>query len=338
MQPIAGCGGDHDRLAKDSSTSASGGAGGSGADGGATSSTGAGGQGGVGGIIEPATPTTLTVVNGLVDSDAIRVCFEASPAPDPGTLPWPGVQGLPFARGVAITELDGTIPADGDVQVTLLAGDLAATGGATCEALRQAPPANVQVATVGVLPAAVFAEEKSLLLVAAGCIGGAGHSHELEETVCGAGYSEATPNPTIFAGFMSRLGELDRIRMQFAQASVGLPDSSLRIRAGDSTAVGTTAVPTWSPGAIAPYPPFDNFTKAMLLDVPSAEVQLYPGNGGGDPFNVTSFAAAFANSTLEVADLSNGDAITFLSVGAPPGIAAGPWWNAFALTVVESLP
>ena len=75
----------------------------------------------------------------------------------------------------------------------------------------------------------------------------------------------------------------------------------------------------------------------MLLDIPQAQLHLLPTNST-TPFNVTSFSDAFANSTLSVSELADGDAVSFVAVGAPPGIAAGPWWNAFAFTVVESVP
>jgi hypothetical protein len=335
LGPPLGCGGNHDRLAKEDTTSSAGG-GGVGGEGGTTTST-TGGMGGAGGIVEPPGPTTLTVVNGIVDADAVRLCFEAFPDPEPGTLPWPGVAGLPFARGAVVDPLEDLVPEDGDVEVLLVAGDLSASGGQTCEDLATAPPAEVLVFSLGVIPASVFDEEKSLIFVTGGCVGGEGHTDEDEEDICGLGYSEARPNPSLIAGFMSRLGEVDRVAMQFVQASAGLPAAAVQVRPGDEIAVGQIAAPDWSYGAIAPFPPFDQFSVATLLDVSEAEVQILPDNGS-TPFEEVSFADAFANSTLSPADVKDGLGFTFVGVGAPPAMGSGSWWNGYAFTVVSSTP
>lgn len=331
-----GCSGDHDRLAKEDTTSA-GGFGGTGGDDDPTTTSSSGGTGGAGGIVEPPGPTTLTVVNGVVDRDTVRFCFEAYPAANPGTLPWPGVEGLPYARGTAVDTFDTTIPQDDDVEVIVVSGDLGATGGESCETLVSAPPVGVDVFSVGILPASVFDEEKSLLLVAAGCHGGPGHTHEMEESVCGLGYSETRPNPTIVAGFMSRLGDFDKVAMQFAQASAGLQPSAVKVRPGDVAAVSQMATPSWSFGAIAPFPPFDAYSRAMLLDIAQAQIQLLPANGP-DPFETASFTEAFGNSNLSLDDVQDGVGLTFVGVGAAPAMGTGAWWNAFTFAVVDSDP
>ena len=331
-----GCSGNHDRLAKEDTTS-TGGTGGTGGDDDPTTSSSSGGTGGAGGIVEPPGPTTLTVVNGVVDRDAVRFCFEAYPDPAAGSLPWPGVEGLPFARGTAVESFETVVPEDDDVELLVISGDLAATGGQSCDALVTAPPAGVDVFSVGVLPASVFDEEKSLLLVAAGCHGGPGHTHELEESVCGFGYSETRPNPTLLAGFMSRLGDFDKVAMQFAHASAGLQPAAVKVRPGDVASVSQMATPMWSFGAIAPFPPFDTYSRAMLLDIAQARIELLPSNGP-DPFETASFSEAFGNSNLSLDDVQDGSAITFVSVGAAPAMGSGTWWNAFTFAVVDSDP
>src|SRR5690242_16122543 len=89
---------DHSALAPDPPTTAassatSSGSGGSGA-GGAGGDDGAGG-----GVVEPSGPTQLTIVNGVNDYDAIRLCFVPYPDGDGSEVsPWPaGAQGLTFA-------------------------------------------------------------------------------------------------------------------------------------------------------------------------------------------------------------------------------------------------
>ena len=95
-------------------------------DGGA-SSTGTG----TGGTSEPPGPTRVTVVNGVNDYDAIRVCFLPYPAGDPAAKPWPTTaSGLLFAHA-AVLDLAVDIPASTDVQPTIFAGDLSAIAGKT---------------------------------------------------------------------------------------------------------------------------------------------------------------------------------------------------------------
>ncbi|MEZ4441570.1 MAG: hypothetical protein R3B72_20895 [Polyangiaceae bacterium] len=335
LLPPVGCG-DHGRLEKDPTTSAGGGGAGMGGD--PTTTTTTTGAGGVGGVIEPPGPTTLTVVNGVVDSDAVRLCFLAYPDPQAGALPWPGVEGLPFARGAVIDPIAPTVPSDGDVEIRVVGGDLSATGGQSCDTLSSSPPAGVSVVSVGVLPASVFAEEKSLLVATTGCVGGVGHTDAAEEAICGPGYSESTPTAGLVAGFMSRLGDLDRVPMQFVHASTGLTDTSaVRVRPGSDNSTATIAVPTFSYGAIAPFPPFVGFSVGTLLDITEAQIQLIPANGV-EPFSVTTFAQAFDESLLSTADVEDGHGLTFVGMGAAPSAGSGSWWHAFTFTAFASSP
>ncbi len=332
---VGACSGDHDRLAK-----GQGGSGGSGTGSGGdttSTSTSTSGSGGGGGIVEPPGPTRLTVVNGVVDHDAVRFCF--LPYPDPGgsaVLPWPGVEGLPFARGAAI-EPDEAVPFEGDVELVIMAGSLAATGGKDCLELVQNTPAGVELSSIGVLPASVLDEQKSLLLVANGCLGGPGHSHEQEEIACGPGYSEAAPNVSVLAGFMSRMTSDMKVAMQFAQGSSALPDLRLRVQPGEAGAQPALAVDTWTPGAIAPFPPLTSLSQADLLVIDQAQLALY-NTSSSNSIHSASWASAFSNSTLSSADVVDGAGLVFIAVGASWELGEGPWWHGYTYTVVTPDP
>jgi hypothetical protein len=328
------CSGDHSRLAKEEVGSGGGGAGGMG---GAASSSASTGSGGTGGIVEPPGPTKLTVVNGIVDHDALRLCFVPYPDGPGGELPWPGVEGLPYARGAAI-DVEAVTAEDADVEVVIAAGTLSATGGKSCEELMSAPPAGVEVVSLGVLPAGVFAEEKSILLVPNGCAGGPGHGHEeLEETICGIGYAEGLPNASMAAGFMSRIGAADKLPLQFVQASQGAQTLRLQLRPGISGASAQLLLSDWSAGAIAPFPPFQGYATVNLGAIGSVALEVLEVNGV-NPLATVSWSAAFANSTMTTRDVGDGDNLTFVAVGPMPGVAAGPWWNGFTFAVVPSDP
>jgi hypothetical protein len=143
----SGCGKDHSWLALGQGGADAGAAGagaaagsnGSGSGGSSASSSGSGGTGG--GIVEPTGPLRLTLVDGIVDSDAIRLCFAPYPdGPTPGAQPWPGAEGLPFARAVVVESIATIIPAETDVEVRLLAGQLSLSAGKTCQQLWTDPP------------------------------------------------------------------------------------------------------------------------------------------------------------------------------------------------------
>jgi len=338
--PILGCSGNHDRLAKTDSTTTTaaggGGAGGAmgGAGGGTTSSS------GTGGIIEPALPTKLTVVNGIVDHDATRHCFLPYPdASGSAALPWPGVEGLPYSRGATIDPIAAVVPEEGDVELVVLGGALAPTGGETCVDLVAAPPQGVEVRSLGVLPAATFDEQKSLLLVTTGCLGGPGHTDEaLQESVCGFGYSEQTPTASLLGGFMSRLSEGGtQLPLQFVHASLGLADAVMRLRPGIEGAVAPYLVTQWSYGAIAPFPPSLEYATAELVDLSLVELHVYL-SGEPEPISVVPWPAAFANSVLSLDDVTDGSGLVFVAVGPDPTVAEGSWWNGFSYAVLPADP
>jgi len=333
-----GCGGDHSRLEKtETTTTNSGGAGGAGGSaggtGGATSTS-----SGTGGVIEPPLPTKLSLVNGIVDHDATRHCF--LPYPDStgsGALPWPGVEGLPYARGASIDPIATVVPG-GDVELFVVGGALAQTGGEACVDLVASPPQGVEVRSLGVLSAGVFDEQKSLLLVTTGCLGGPGHAdQDLQEMVCGLGYSEQTPNASLVAGFMSRLTEADKLPMQFVHASQALGDAIMRLRPGVDGAIAQYIVPQWSHGAIAPFPPYLALAKADLFDLATTQLEVYLPIEP-DPISAVPWSEAFAGSLLPIGEVSDGTGLVFVAVGPSPSVAAGSWWNGFSYAVLAADP
>jgi hypothetical protein len=331
---VSACGDDHSRLAK---TEVGGGGSAEGGSGGLPSSSSSGGFGGTGGIEEPPGPTRLTLVNGIVDTDAVRLCFMAHPTPSGGELPWPSVQGLPFARAATIDPIFDVVPDGTDVELWVVAGNLAATGGVSCADLIATPPTDVQVRSLAVVPESALLEEKSVLLVPSGCVGGPGHTDAQEETICGPGYSETNGNATLVAGFMSRLGNLSKVSLQFVHASAAMPDTVLRLAPAISSAAAQLVVGSFSFGAIAPFPPYMVYATAQLNGSPDSYIELTEQNQSQALATVT-FPQAFAASTLSLGDMSDGDNLVFVGVGAAPPLASGAWWNAFTFTVVDGDP
>ncbi|HHH10540.1 MAG TPA: hypothetical protein ENK23_00480, partial [Sorangium sp.] len=255
----AGCGDDAFDLGKTSATSGSGAGGAGGGSVAVSSGSGAGGAGGSP-IVEPPGATTFTLVQGIVDRPSLRFCLIPYPAGPHDEQPWPGVGGLSFGSAHVETDISQLISDGSDMQLWGIAGDLTATGAKNCATLLQQTPANVTTWSFGVLPASVFQQDKDLLLVTNGCLGGDGHTDEQQTSYCGAGYSPQTPNATVTAGFMSRLMTTGKISLQFVHATQAAVPMRLRVRAGNDTAVALTVEKNWGWGSYAPYPPFATFS------------------------------------------------------------------------------
>lgn len=328
---VYGCAGDHDRLKKEEGGGGVGGVGGAGGDGGDAP----GGEGGTMTIEEPPGPPQLTFVNGTVDEDAIRVCFVPYPAGAGSENPWPDGDRVPFARAEVIP-IDEVIPGGTDVEVVLLAAPLASTDGRSCAELIDTPPLGVLPRSVGVLPQSVFATEKSILLVSAGCVGGRDHEAPEQEQICGPGYAPDLPNATLVAGFMSRLSDASKIPLQFVQASAGLAEVQLRVQPGNG-GTAQAVVTEWTFGAIAPYPPYMGLGTDGLGSLGSSSIDLVT-TGSSSPFSSIAWAQAFDNGTIAESDVQNGVGVTFIGVGPSAAIGAQDWWNGFTYTAVRSDP
>jgi len=137
----SGCTRDHGVLAASGPSSpVAGGAGGEAAGGGGSSSSSSSSGGavtsGAGGSNEgagPVGPSRLTVLDGIVDADGVRICFLPYPGGDPAAMPWPNdPAGLPYGAA-SLIELPGDVIPAGDVQMFVIGGDLALSAGKPCE-------------------------------------------------------------------------------------------------------------------------------------------------------------------------------------------------------------
>ncbi|WP_438041471.1 hypothetical protein [Sorangium sp. So ce128] len=336
----AACTQDHGVLGRDPSSGAStsGAGGGPGATtSGATTTTGAGG-----GAVEPPGPTKLTVVNGISDHDAVRFCFLAYPdGTGAGVDPWPGAAaGLAFARAQEVEPLGAAIPEGASLRAHVIAGDLRATEGLDCAeilALAAESAAPIVAAGLPVLPAPVFAEEKSLLVVATGCLGGEGHTHESEKEGCGDAYTIDTPTAGLVAVAMSRRTSFDRVSLQVAHASAATPVVHVELTPGREDATGVTLAQDLSYGAIAPFPPSTGFSVSDLgaLDEVAIETR--------DPIEgmVTSsvpMREILASSDVPAADIGDGQGFVLVAVGAAPGAEQGGFWHPLTYSLLRANP
>ncbi|WP_437689918.1 hypothetical protein [Sorangium sp. So ce176] len=340
LAAAAGCTQDHDLLGRDPPAAAS--TSGAGAGSGATSSSAATSGAGGGDVVDPPGPTRLTVVNGVADRDAVRFCFLAYPdGTGAGVDPWPGAgEGLEFARAQVVEPLGAVIPEGASVGPHVIAGDLGAIEGLDCaEILALAAEASPPVVAVAlpVVPAPVFAEEKSLLLVATGCLGGEGHTHALEKQACGDAYTIDTPTAGLVAVAMSRRTRFDRIGLQVAHASAATPVIDVHLTPERSSVSGVILAQELSYGAISPSPPFTGLARADLGAPEDVAVQAY------DPVEGTTMASVpmreiLANSDVEATSIADGRGFVLVAVGAAPGTERGGFWQPHTYTLLQSDP
>ena len=353
---LGACGRQHDL-----GVSTSSGAGGSGGEAsttvtGATSATGSSGSGaasstsagtGSGGA-EPVGPTRVTIVNGVNDYDAIRVCFLPYPAGDAAAKPWPAAaSGLPFAHG-AVLDLAVDIPAGTDVRPTIFAGDLSKIAGKTCaeaEALALAdagdggPPTPLIAAALAVLPAPVFTSGKSLLLAPIGCMGGPGHEGPSAGLACGFSYTPSTPTVDLIALGMSRKTEPNHVSLQVVNAAVALQPTDIGITSSIQQSMSLPLATMLPTGGIEPKPPFTKLTLNEYGPLDTVSLKTYlPGQGMMFVTSDTPMGEAFLNGTVSSLQIQDGGAYVLVAVGSYPNIPAGAFWHKLTYSIVKANP
>lgn len=325
-----GCADGNDGLTTSSGASSSG-----------TSSSGAGGTGGSGideDIPEPDGPSKLTIVNGVNDYDAIRLCFV--PWPDGGdSAAYPAdAKGMAFAASSIIDVSSGVIPKGTDVFLWVIAGSLDKTAGKGCTEITSGNLGpDVIITPLAVIPGSAFDAPRSLLLIPYGCLGGPGHEDPIQANVCGKTYSLDTPTPGLLAGGMSRIVQDGVLSLQAAHAVVAMPEIDIRILPAVDKAMPGNVAPSLSLGAIGKMPPFREFAKANLGAISAVNLLTVPP-GFGNPNSTTLLKSALDRGGISEADFKDGSSYTFVAVGSPPSIAAGAFWHALTWTAVRADP
>ena len=313
-----------------STTSATGGSASSSSSSSASSSSSSGAGGADAG---PTGPTTLTVVNGLNDYPAIRICFV------PDDNPWPSAAtGLPFAAAQAVTPLDTTIPTGGDVTPWIIAGDLTQTAGKTCAQILalandDAGATGLLARPLAVIPKVVWSSQKSLLMVPYGCLGGPGHDDP--NNVCGNGYAAATGNATVALVSMSRVEDPNHVSLQAVSASAPLPEVDVRVLPNLTGATAIGVAYGLTKGAIGPTPPFTQLTLNEYGALDGVQIHTYtPGTSSMS--SSVLLPEILANGGVASSAIDNGARLVLVAVGAAPGVPAGDFWHAFTYVMVKA--
>jgi hypothetical protein len=288
----------------------------------------------------PDGPSVFTFVHGLVDVRAVRVCFEVHRDGGnvmPAVVPVPdSPSGLPFGHSFAGAALAGGIDLQSDdVTLVVLSGDMDAMSGHSCDQL-SSPPSGVSALRIATLPAGTLAHQRSVLMVAAGCVGGATHDDPSSDNICGSGYSPTTPSAQLLVATMMRSPVADAIGMQAFGAVLGSPQLSLRfLNAASFTVTLAYGVPT---GVIAPKPPSTSLTRSTVDPSPQGDTLQINDPSGSTPVATIPLLEALKRGGLAESEFVDGRNYTAVWVGARAGVPAGPWWQSFAITIVRSDP
>lgn len=267
-------------------------------------------------VVEPSGPPVLRFLHGVADTPVVRLCFvewgssgASSSGPPTGEL----------AFGASLT-LSPSDPSKAH-RAAVVGGDAAALAKLDCAVVFDAPPMGVRVMPLPVIPAGALSAPRSLLLVAAGCLGGAVVTDPA--AVC-----TQLASPTQLApGFA--LVELSRVPPPSGQLSVQLVHAAQNLPAVDAVIVSSEGdtrplVSSTSFGGVTPKPPapldaawLGALPKGARLDVRDAvSSQVFAPQPLGDELSA---------SGLSTADLVPGARFVAVLLGSRPSIVdAGP--------------
>jgi hypothetical protein len=352
-----GCTTNHDALAfkPNAGGSAGGGTGGGAGTGGSGN---AGGQPSSGGRanpdVEPAGDNVLTIVNGVIDADSVRLCFaRVTDAGEARELRGDPMPELSYAATTTLETLPEFSFADDTLEPWVITGDLSQIEGLDCDAaveLAQSAEAEVtpdpeaesdgdleepklRARAAAVLPAGTVDVGRSILLVLTGCVGGAFYSDELETEICGDDYSPASPTLQPILVKLSREHRSDTVGLQALHASPAT--ASLDIRAaGDGGRVALVFASSVSFGAIEPRPADTRFSVSELGVDDGYGLQAVDERG----------AVVLDESWNDVVSASGlsgvgfGRTYTAIFLGPDPAVQKRGWWNPPAFALVDNDP
>jgi hypothetical protein len=262
-------------------------------------------------FVEPPGPPELRFLNGIADASAVRLCLvpmvDGVDAPD-------GVGLLPMDKGLAYgasLPVDLATLKDGAVHPFVIGGDDAALVGQSCATLLAAPPGNVVVRPLPVVPAGALASLKSLLLVATGCLTGKGTNDP--KSLCGASVSVSDGNASSVLVDLSRVLPQGLLSLQLVHASRGndaVQLSTLSPTSGQLTRVASNV----GYGGVAPRPPFRGPRDALFGLLPGdASLQLDASTTA--PLATLSLPATLAESGVSLEEFADGFGFVFVLVG-----------------------
>lgn len=289
----------------------------------------------------PPEPFVLTIVNGMPDAPAIRLCFvpivngKEEPLANEPVPTDPA--GLAYGRRMALDALPGIELATTTLRPYVVAGDLSAATNDSCAKLLDSPESGVTVIPQPLLPAGTFTEGRSALLVTTGCMGGSDHVADGQRLVCGEDYSPNSPTASLSLFAMAREAPGAGIGLQAVHAFTGGSPVLVDIAPAEGS-VPVTVTTSLSPGTIAPKSPSASHDRWSLGALPEQATIRIQDPNSHSVLGSVSLGTALSKGGLQGADFVNGKSYTLVAIGPQPNVARGAWWQAFTILAIESSP
>jgi hypothetical protein len=220
------------------------------------------------------------------------------------------------------------------------AGGSAAEGGAgageggAAGAMNEPQP-RLRARGLPAIPANTLNGGRSYLLVASGCLGGAGFSAANAEAFCGAGYSEREPTVTALFVALSRVTSAADVGLQVMHASLATGPISVSSRpTPPSSESPISIVRSDVPGGLLPRPAYIGHTA---FDYGSARGYRLEVAQQSATLLTETWADVLAQGGISA--LEDGSNYALVLIGPRADLTAGPaFWNLPAVTVVAADP
>lgn len=284
---------------------------------------------------DPPRPFVLTVVNGMPDAPAIRLCFvpivEGEERVEEAALFPADAGGLAFGASRATSGLGAIDLAASALRPHVLAGDALAEVTSCADALT-APGDGLVVTPLPVLPAAGFTEGRSVLLVTTGC---ALHDTEAEASCGDAPFSDGGAGMVVVPLARKALG--DGIGLQAVHAFAS--SASVTVEIAPSFELPAFAVAhSITPGAIAPHPPSFAHEGSRFGPVPRDASVVVRDSSSSSEIATLPFASALTNGGIESTAFVAGKSYALVLIGPAPSAQRPSGWSALSVVLVEGEP
>jgi hypothetical protein len=197
------------------------------------------------------------------------------------------------------------------------------------------PQPRLRARGLPAIPAGTLNGGRSYLLVASGCLGGAGFNAADAEAFCGTGYSEREPTVTATFVALSRITSAADVGLQVLHASLATGPISVSSRATPPSSESPISIVRGDvPGGLLPRPAYIGHTA---FDYGSARGYRLEVAQQSATLLTEAWADVLARAGLSA--LEDGSNYALVLIGPRADLTAGAaFWNLPAVTVVPADP
>ena len=248
------------------------------------------------------------------------------------------VEAVALAASFALPDSDAASDAGAAADADASVLDSAVDGDASDDASPPLPPPpKLRSAELPVLPAGTLSTGYSLLLAAAGCIGGAAFADPLETWACGPGYTTSTPTLSPVLVPLSRVVKPGAMGLQVVNAARAADPIDLASSYPQGSSIPKIhVVYDVAFGAISPRPPLLDYSATAFGSPIGASLLELGSQGSSVPVYTSTWKDALALGGLS--GVKDGQNYALVLVGPRPNNAADKWWNGPRLVALPADP